>query len=132
MVDIGTELPSIEVALTATTTALQVSGSQDWHRIHHDPHVAVAGGHDSVFYNTGWTQGMLSRLITDWIGERHWWLENLRFQMRQMNMPGDTVRVRGQVTDSDPDRLTLDVWIENDRVGITTPGTAVVRLAVPM
>jgi acyl dehydratase len=133
--EIGTELPMIELTLTATTTALQVSGTQDWHRIHHDPDVAAAGGHDSVFYNTGWTQGLLSRLVTDWIGTRPWWLENLAFRMRQMNKPGDSVRVRGTVVgtavDGDAERLRLEVWIENDRVGVTTPGTAVVRLALP-
>jgi acyl dehydratase len=136
IVDIGTELPAIELELTATTTALQVSGSQDWHRIHHDPEVASAAGHESIFYNTGWTQGMLSRLLTDWIGDSPWWLESLTFQMRAMNAPGDSVRVAGRISDRETaddgvERLTLEVWIANARVGVTTPGTAVVRLALP-
>lgn len=135
-VDVGTDLPAIELELTATTTALQVSGSQDWHRIHHDPDVAAAAGHESVFYNTGWTQGMLSRLLTDWIGDSPWWLERLNFQMRAMNVPGDRVRVAGRITgrgtgEDGVDRVTVDVWIENARAGVTTPGTAVVRLALP-
>ena len=50
-----------------------------------------------------------------------------------MNIPEDQVHARGKVTaKSDLDDahgvVELEVWLENDRLGVTTPGWATVRL----
>ena len=129
---VGEELPVVTMTLTATSVVLQVSGTQDWHRIHHDADHARSGGHDSIFFNTGWTQGVLGRLVGDWIADRPWWLARLDYEMRQMNVPGDVVRASGEVvgvrTGADGVALfDLALRIENDRVGVTTKGSAVVR-----
>ena len=55
------------------------------------------------------------------------------FQMRRMNMNGDTMQVRGKVigkrkVPDGPSEVDLEIWIENDREGITTPGGAIVQL----
>jgi len=54
--------------------------------------------------------------------------------MRRMNRNGDTIRLRGEVmakresTDPRGHEIDIDLWIENDREGRTTPARAVVQL----
>jgi acyl dehydratase len=129
---IGQVIEGHQTCLGWTDIARQVSGSQDWNYVHHDPDYARDSGHESVFFNTGWTSAMLARVVTDWMGP-YGWLQRLEFQMRQMNIPGDTVTARAEPTAKRLDDLgrrlvELKVWLENDRVGVTTTGTAVVRL----
>jgi acyl dehydratase len=126
----GQELPGFELLLNNYTTVSQVSGSQDWNTVHHDPDYARESGHAGIFYNTGWTQGLLTRLVTDWVADQGWLLR-FKFEMRKMNMNGDIVRARGKVVSvdvsADYDRLVeLEIWLENDRAGVTTTARAVV------
>jgi acyl dehydratase len=133
-VNVGDEIAGESRRLGWTDIALQTSGSQDWNLVHHDPDFARDSGHDTTFFNTGWTAATLSRLVTDWAGPAGW-LSRLEVRMGRMNCPGDTIVARGRIAgvappDSDGTRVvTLDVWIENDRQGTTTTGNAVVRLA---
>ncbi|MEX2228683.1 MAG: MaoC/PaaZ C-terminal domain-containing protein [Dehalococcoidia bacterium] len=126
------ELPGYTLDLTWTKMAEQVSGSQDFYPVHHDPEFAREAGHADIFYNTGFTQAALSRLLTDWVGTAGW-VRKLSFQMRKMNMPNDHLRIKGVVTgksegDGPMGEVAIDLWIENDRVGITTPAEATVLL----
>ena len=129
---IGDELHGYELQLTWTKMAEQVSGSQDFYPVHHDPDFARAGGHDGIFYNTGFTRAALGRLLTDYAGDGGW-LKRLQFAMRRMNHNGDTVRVKGRVvarreTPGSGGEVDIEAWIENDRAGITTPASATVLL----
>jgi acyl dehydratase len=133
-VSVGDAVDGFSLRLDCTTMVLSVSGSQDFNRVHHDVDFARESGHTGVFYNTGWTTAMLARAITDWMGPQGW-LAELDFTMRQMNMQGDNVRVRGEVTGKRVDAagrhvIEMKVWLENDRVGVATPGTALVLLPV--
>lgn len=131
-VTVGDDLPGFDIKLTETKIAEQVSGSQDFYAVHHDREFARAGGHKDIFVNTGFTRALLSRLLTDYAGPSGW-VRKLSYQMRRMNMPGDTMRMRGKVTDKYVDddgshRVDLEIWIENDREGVTTPGNGSVIL----
>lgn len=128
----GEELTGYTLDLTWTKMAEQVSGSQDFYPVHHDPGFAQEAGHADIFYNTGFTQAALARLLTDWAGTGGW-VRKLSFQMRKMNMPNDHLRIKGEVTgksegDGSMGEVTIDLWIENDRLGITTPAEATVLL----
>jgi acyl dehydratase len=128
----GEELPGFTLDLTATKMVEQVSGSQDFYPVHHDTAFAREAGHAEIFYNTGFTQAALSRLLTDWVGTDGW-VRKMSFQMRKMNIPNDHLRATGVVTgksegDGGMGEVTLDIWLENDRVGITTPAEAIVLL----
>jgi acyl dehydratase len=132
----GESIGALEMKLTPTQMVLQVSGSQDWNRVHHDPEFARSSGHASIFCNTGWTQGLMCRLVTDHIGDQPWWLASLDFRMTGMNVPDDDVMVFGAITDRHVDSegievQTIAVEVANGRVGTTTTGTAVVRCAFP-
>lgn len=128
----GDELDGFDLELTDTKMVEQVSGSQDFYPVHHDTGFAREAGHAEIFYNTGFTQAALTRLLTDWVGTDGW-VKKMSFQMRKMNIPNDQVHARGVVTgksqgDGGMGEVTLDIWLENDRVGITTPAEATVLL----
>ncbi len=128
----GDLIEGYDLTLDWTKMVEQVSGSQDFYPVHHDPEFAAEAGHPAIFYNTGWTQAALCRVVTDWAGPAGW-MSKFRFEMRRMNIPDDEVHARGKVTaKSDLDDahglVELEVWLENDRLGVTTPGWATVRL----
>lgn len=128
----GDALSGFDLYLSETKIVEQVSGSQDFYAVHHDRPFARAGGHEDIFVNTGFTRAALARLLTDFAGVDGW-VCSLSYQMRRMNRPGDTMRLRGRVTrkytaDDRSHRVDLDLWVENDREGVTTPATATVML----
>ena len=130
-VEIGQEIPGFSLKIDWTRIASQVSGSQDFYPVHHDPDFARAGGHTEMFVNTNFMQSCFSRLLTDWIGDEGW-LYKLRMEMRRMNRLGDTMVLKGKVAEKyvkDAEHyVDLEVWAENEREGITTPTKATVTL----
>lgn len=128
-VGVGDELPEVSLDINAKRLFLQTSGSQDWYPVHFDPAFARKSGHPEVFMNTGWIQAALVRLITDWMGDAGF-LRRLKFEMRRQHRPGDTVVARGRVVrkDEEASSVDLDVWLENEREGVATPGEATVVL----
>ena len=74
----------------------------------------------------------LVHLCTDWMGDDAW-LWRLDCEFRKFNWVGDTHWMRGRVTrkylaDGGRAAVDLDVWGENQRGEITTPGHATVLL----
>ena len=70
--------------------------------------------------------------LSDYAGTQGW-VRKLEYSMRKMNRPGVTLKVRGKVTrryvDDDGNGLVdLDIWLENEKEGVTTPGSATVML----
>ena len=130
-VQVGDVLPSVTLALDSTAMVLQVSGSQDWSRIHHDLDFAKDSGIPNIFYNTGWTTGLLGRLLTDWMGPSGW-VEHIGFQMRGMNAQGSEVTAIGKVVEKREEDgkalVDLDINLVNSEAGETTPGKATIRL----
>ncbi len=130
-VNVGDEIPGFSYKLDWTEMVKQVSGSQDFYAVHHDPEFARSGGHKDIFYNTGWTRANLYRLMADFAGPDGW-VRKLHFEMRRMNRPNNTIQVKGKVTGkevTDEGNLVhLDVWIENDEEGMATPASGTVIL----
>ena len=127
----GDELEGFSLEITPRRLHLQVSGSQDWYPVHHDPEFARKAGHEDLFMNTGFLQAALVRVITDWMGDAGF-LRKLSFEMRRQQRPGDTMVCKGRVTgrrrEGSEGIVELAVWAENEREGVTTPGEAVVAL----
>jgi acyl dehydratase len=130
-VNVGDELPGFSYQLTWTEMVKQVSGSQDFYAVHHDPPFAQSGGHKGIFYNTGWTRANLYKLLSDFAGPEGW-VRKLHFEMRRMNMPDDTISVRGIVRgksqSEEGNAVEIELWIENDREGVATPALGTVLL----
>lgn len=128
----GDDVPGFTLAIDWTRIALQVSGSQDYYPVHHDPQFARTGGHQEMFINTGFYQSCFARLLTSYAGE-HGWVKKFGMQMRRMNYLGDRVTWKGKVVrkyvnEQGEHCLDLDVWAENPRDGVTTPAQATVML----
>ncbi len=127
----GDEIEGFSLDITPRRAYLQVSGSQDWYPVHFDQGFARKAGHADVFMNTGFLQAALVRVITDWIGDEGF-LWRLRFEMRRQQRPGDAMVCRGRVTrkytEDGGGCVDLEVWLENGREGVTTPGSATVML----
>lgn len=127
----GDTLEGFSLDITPRRIALQLSGSQDWYPVHFDAGFARKAGHDDIFMNTGFLQAALVRVISDWMGDEGF-LRRLRMEMRRQQRPGDTMVCKGRVTDVRLDGVVgvveLEVWAENEREGVTTPGSAVVEL----
>ena len=130
-VEPGQELKGFSLEITSRRLFLSVSGSQDWYPVHFDRAFASKAGHPDLFMSTGFLQAALVRLITDWMGDEGF-LRKLSFELRRQQRPGDTMVCRGKVTGKylleDEGCVELDVWAENEREGITTPGKALVVL----
>ena len=138
-VEIGQDIPGYSLDIDWTRQVKQVSGSQDFFPVHHDPDFARNAGHPRPFVNTGFMQSCFSRLMTDWIGDEGF-VRKFRMEMRRMNFvpddanktPGDTMVYKGKVTNKyvqDNEHLVdADIWCENEREGVTTPSKCTVRL----
>jgi acyl dehydratase len=130
-VAVGQEIEGFSLDITQRRAYLQVSGSQDWYPVHFDQGFARKAGHADTFMNTGFLQAALVRVVTDWMGDDGF-LKRLRFEMRRQQRPGDAMVCKGRVTavrdESGEGLVDLDVWLENEREGVTTPGTATVAL----
>ena len=134
-VEVGQEIPtSYSLKIDMTRMVLQVSGTQDYYAVHHDRDFAHAQGVPDIFLNTGFLTAAVGRVLTDWIGTEGW-LKKFRIEMRRMNMLGDTLWVKGKVTDKYIENgehyVEADVWCENERDGVSTPCKAsVIRPSV--
>lgn len=127
----GETLPGFSLELTMTRMVQQVSGTQDFYPVHHERDFARSGGHPDIFVNTAFTRAALCRLLTDWAGPAGF-VKRLGFQMRRYHLLGDTMLVQGKVVkkyrQDGAGAVDLEIWAENAREGVATPGTATVHL----
>jgi hypothetical protein len=101
-------------------------------RVHWDPAYAQRSGNPTMFDYGRMRETWLIHLCTDWMGDDAW-LWRLDCEFRTFNYVGDTQWMRGRVTrrylaDGDRPAVDLDVWGENQRGEVTTPGHATVLL----
>jgi acyl dehydratase len=127
----GDDVPGYSLAIDWTRIVKQVSGTQDYYQVHHDPAFARDSGHPEIFINTGFYQSCFNHLLQDYAGEDGW-LRKFKMDMRSPNYLGDTITLRGKVakkyrTEAGDHALDLDVWVENER-GMSTPASATVFL----
>ncbi len=101
-------------------------------RVHWDPEWAHRAGSPAVYDYGRMRETWLIHLCTDWMGDDAW-LAALDCEFRLFNFVGDTHWMRGTVTRrylaaGDRPAVDLEVWGENQRGEITTPGHATVLL----
>ncbi len=101
-------------------------------RVHWDPSYARTSGNPTTFDYGRMRETWLIHLCTDWMGDDAW-LWRLDCEFRKFNYVGDAHWMRGRVTrkylaEGDRPAVDLDIWGENQRGQITTPGHATVLL----
>ena len=101
-------------------------------RVHWDPDFARRSGNPATFDYGRMRETWLIHLCTDWMGDDAW-LWKLDCEFRLFNYVGDTQWLRGRVVrrylaDGERPAVDLDIWAENQRGEVTTPGHATVLL----
>jgi acyl dehydratase len=127
-VEAGTELPPLEVPLTRTLIVATAIASRDYQDVHHDPDLAVQRGSKDIFMNILTTNGFVGRFVTDWAGPDAV-LKKISIRLGAPNYPGDTMRLTGTVTGTDPSDATVTIAVRGaNGIGDHVTGTVVVAL----
>ena len=107
-VKVGDALPELDVELTAAIIVGGALASRDYTPVHHDRAAANKSGMTDVFMNILTTNGYVGRFVTDWAGPDST-LKKVSIKLGTPNTPGDTMKMRGEVTGVDADAGTVDV-----------------------
>jgi len=111
---VGDEVLDLEVTHTREQIKAYADASGDQNPIHQDDEVAMAVGLPGVIAHGMLNYGVLSRAVTDWLGDPGR-LRRLSVRFSNMVRPGDTVRCHGRVKSvgEGAGRAVLDVGMEN-------------------
>jgi acyl dehydratase len=101
-------------------------------RVHWDPEWARRAGNPASYDYGRMRETWLIHLCTDWMGDDAW-LWKLDCQFRKFNYVGDTHWMHGRVTrkylaEGGRPAVDLEIWGENQRGEMTTPGHATILL----
>jgi hypothetical protein len=125
-VQVGDELPPLEVPLTRTLIVATAIASRDYQDVHHDPTLAVERGSPDIFMNILSTNGFVGRFITDWAGPDAT-IKKVAIRLGAPNYPGDTMVMTGSVTAKEDGAVEVAVRGANSR-GDHVAGTVEVAL----
>ena len=125
-VEVGEELPPLDVETTATIVAGGALASRDYTPVHHDKAAAQAQGLPDIFMNILTTNGFVGRFITDWAGPEAL-LRKVDIRLGAPNYPGDTMTLRGSVAEKADGVVTIKVVGQNE-LGPHVTGTVDVAL----
>ena len=128
-VNVGDELPSLEIPLTRTLIVATAIASRDYQDVHHDPGLAQERGSPDIFMNILSSNGFVGRFVTDWAGPNAI-LRSVRIRLGAPNYPGDTMVMTGQVTKKEGDIIEVAVRGANSR-GDHVTGTVTLELPDP-
>jgi hypothetical protein len=126
-VQVGDELPPLEVPLTRTLIVATAIASRDYQDVHHDPTLAVERGSPDIFMNILSTNGFVGRFVTDWVGPDAT-VKKVAIRLGAPNYPGDTMVMTGSVTAKEDGLVEVAVRGANSR-GDHVTGT--VKVALP-
>jgi len=96
-VQVGDELPPLEIPLTRSLIVATAIASRDYQDVHHDPGLAVQKGSKDIFMNILSTNGFVGRYVTDWAGPDAI-IRSVSIRLGVPNYPGDRMTMTGSVT----------------------------------
>ena len=100
-------------------------------RLHWEPERAQELGLPTSYDYGAMRETWLCHVVTDWMGDDAW-LWKLSCQHRRFNFIGDTTWLKGKVTakrqGEGRNEVDLEIWCENQRGVVTSPGNATVLL----
>jgi hypothetical protein len=129
-VQVGDELPSLVIDVTATVIVAGAIASRDFMPVHHDREYAQAQGAPDIFMNILSDTGYCSRFLTDWAGPDAR-IRRLAIKLGVPVHPGHTMTYTGRVTGvrDDGDETVVEVaFTAMDDLGEHVGGTAEVGL----
>lgn len=138
----GMEIPALPKIATTRMLVQWAGATGDFSPPHYEDDFAKAYGIGAPFVHGALKGAWLQQLMMDWIGEEGM-LKKFSCQYRGMDWPrkmksfteprdGETWHCKGKVTKKytagDENLLDCQIWVENGKGEITTPGTATVAL----
>jgi len=141
-VNVNDELPPLPKIATTRMLVKWAGASGDFNPLHYDAAFAAAIGVGSPIIHGALKRQWLVQLMTDWAGEQGT-LKKFSCSYRAMDWPrkmatpftpedGDTWQCKGKVTkkysEGEQHLVDCEIWIENGKGEITTPGTATIML----
>lgn len=129
--NIGDRLPELAIPITHRLIVAGAIATQDFTPVHHDLPMARAAGMPDIFMNILTTCGLSVRYLTDWAGSGSR-LSRLTFKLMAPNLPGDTMRMQGEVIglNSSPSGAAVEIAYKGQNsLGVHIAGTA--TLAMP-
>jgi len=128
-VGIGDSLPEIDLPLTSSLIVAGAVASRDFTPVHHDKAAAQQAGMSDVFMNILTTNGLVGRFVTDWAGPDAA-IRNVKIKLGTPNLPGDTMKLSGEVVSVDADEGLVEVAVTGKNAwGNHVTGT--VKVALP-
>jgi acyl dehydratase len=127
-VNVGDELPHLEIPLTRTLIVSTAIASRDYQDVHHDPDLAKKRGSPDIFMNILTTNGFVGRYVTDWTGPEAR-IRKIDIRLGAPNYPGDTMTLEGSVTAKDDQAGTVEISLRgHNRLGDHVTGKVLVAL----
>jgi acyl dehydratase len=130
-VAVGMELPSLVKCPTTRQLVQWAGASGDYFEIHYDKDFALSQGLPGVIVQGWLILSFIGQMLTDWVGDEGA-LRKMSCSYRGMHYPSERLTCKGKVTgkyiEDDKHYVECEVWAENPRGEIITPGTAVVIL----
>ncbi len=141
-VEVGTEITPLAKVATTQMLVKWAGAFGDFNPLHYDDSFAVAQGVDKPIIHGALKRQWLVQLLTDWLGEggtirrfscRYRAIDYPR-AMQTMTEPheGETWWCKGKVTrkyaEDGEHHVDCDIWVENGKGEVTTPGKATVAL----
>lgn len=130
-VEVGQELPSVDVPLTATRIIATAIASRDYQDVHHDVELAKQRGAKGIFMNILSTNGIVGRYVGDWAGPEAIF-RRVNIRLGAPNYAGDTMVLTGRVKEKSVEagQGIVDVEIRGAN-GLGDHVTGTVRIALP-
>lgn len=125
-VNLGDELPKLEIPLTRTLIVATAIASRDYQDVHHDPGLAQERGSPDIFMNILTSNGFVGRYVTDWAGPDAL-LKSVKIRLGAPNYPGDTMVMTGSITKKEDGVIEVSLRGAND-LGDHVLGTVVLEL----
>lgn len=120
-VEVGTELPELEVPITAQLVVAGAIATRDFQKVHHDRDVAQAAGAKDIFMNILTTNGLVNRYVGEWAGPTAR-VRRIDIRLGATNFPGDTMTFRGRVESVDGGDVSVKV-VGTNSLGSHVTGT---------
>ncbi|MFJ2743142.1 MaoC/PaaZ C-terminal domain-containing protein [Streptomyces sp. NPDC087440] len=125
----GAELAPLEIAVTRTLIVAGAVASRDYQDVHHDVEAAREKGSPDIFMNILTTNGLVGRYVTDRLGPGAR-LRAVKIRLGAPNYPGDTMVLRGTVSEVDASEGTAEIHIVGaNGIGRHVTGTVKVAFA---
>ena len=130
-VQVGDEIPELRKHCPPRQLVMWAAASGDFYEIHYDLEYARSIGLPGLVVHGALKNAFLGQLLHDWVapGGR---IVRYGCSYRGMDYPNGDLRCRGRVKDvtlGEGEHLVeVDIWLENERGEVTTPGSATVVL----